>query len=327
MLRDEYDQAMSDAKDNFFLGVENQLSQAASDLQNVKNQLATAQNRVAILETDLAGARAVIADRDQYIVELRQQIATLEARVAELEAQVGGAVLYETNFTTNDGWSLSTIAKNHDTSWTLPQNVRFTPSGLMLDVKRETVTRNGVTRNFTAGELQARHVELRNYFEIEMAATMTVVKGVRHCPLWFRPLNSADGEIDLIESMGSEAYGITTVHSEYSNRKMIQKTTRWPNDRPNDRYVYRLIKSPGRIRAWIGDTLMFDYGPASPNGVINDFPWDRIFENPARTWYPRISSEVGCPPDRPNCTVGTPLSTFQSALMHIEYLKIKGLSR
>ena len=273
----------------------------------------------------------VSAERDAALRDYGRastRVAELEAevqRLTDLLAQQGDdrALIYETDFVTNDGWSMSTIAKNHDQAWALPRNVNFTSAfGLIVDVKRETHTRNGITREFTSGEARGRHVTVPNYFEAEIAATCTVVRGVRHCPLWFRPLNHSDGEIDIIETMGSERYGITTVHSEYDNRKMIQDTTQWPNGKPDARYVYRIRKEPGRIRVWIDDLLMFDYGPASPGGVPNDFPWDRIFENPDRTWYPRISSEVGCPPDRPNCTVGTPASDLQYAPMLVEYLKI-----
>lgn len=303
-----------------------------SDLTKIRRSTNRIQKAYTALETQAGDLLTQLTLRTEERDDARHDLSTSAARVAELEAEVkrltdllaeqgdGRRLIYETDFAANDGWSLSTIAKNHDQAWALPKNVRYTPGGLALDVKRETHTRNGVTREFTSGEAQGRHVEVPNYFEAEIAATCTVVTGVRHCPLWFRPLNGSDGEIDIIETMGSEAYGITTVHSEYSNRKMIQATRRWLRD-PSARYVYLIRKEPGRIRVWIDDLLMFDYGPASPGGA-KDFPWERIFENPDRTWYPRISSEVGCPPDRPNCTVGTPAADFQSAPMNVEYLKI-----
>lgn len=299
--------------------IDDDLTRIRRSANRIENAHAALANELAVRTQERDAALRDHTTAAARIVELEAEVQRLTDLLAQQEDSE--RLIYATDFTTNDGWTLSTIAKNHDQAWALPKNVRYTGGGLIVDVTRETHTRNGVTREFTSGEAQGRHVEVPNYFEAEIAATCTVVKGVRHCPLWFRPLNGSDGEIDIIETMGSEAYGITTVHSEYSNRKMIQDTTPWPNSQPGARYVYRIRKEPGRIRVWIDDLLMFDYGPASPGGV-KDFPWERIFENPDRTWYPRISSEVGCPPDRPNCTVGTPAADFQSAPMNVEYLKI-----
>lgn len=271
-----------------------------------------------------AALLATIAEAENSTSVLEAELERLRARVAELEADPEPELVYSTDFTSNNGeWKASTINKAHDNARALPRNVRFTPEGLFVDIKAEMTTHNGDVRQWTSGEIQGRSIVVGNYFEGELVALSPSVRGVRPCPLWFRPANGSDGEWDIMENMGGQNYAMATVHSEYDNRKMIQQTLRWPGQ-GDATYVYRFRKSPGRMQVWVDEQLLFDAGPNSPRGVTNNFPWDRIFENPERTWYPRISAEVGCGP-RANCTTGFPSPEFTSASMHVTSLKIWNL--
>ena len=230
---------------------------------------------------------------------------------------------YSTDFTDNDGWEHSTINKAHDDARALPRNVRFTPEGLMLDTKRETTTSSSGTRYFTSGETRKR-IGASNYFRARVVASAPHEVGLRPCPLWFRPLGHPDGEIDVMENFGAQPRAMATLHTEYgSTHKMIHGPLKWPKA-PDALYVYEIFKTPGRIFITVDGITMLDAGPASPNGVPDGWPWARIFEQPDRLWYPRISTEVGCG-NRGDCNTGTPDSTFQQATMNVKELKIWNL--
>lgn len=256
-----------------------------------------------------------------FFDDLETRVAELEARIAELEAPAAGpTVIYETSFGSNDGWSSLDQRKNHDDSRTLPANVFFGWGGVILKAKREQTGSGTTLREFTSADIQGRHVTVPNYFRAEVRAQLPVAKGLRPCPLWFRPLNSNDGEIDIVEAFGDANYGKATLHSEYSNRKMIGKTLQWPRGKGQE-YTYVIEKTPNRIHITIDGQTLMDVGPQTNP----DFPWERIFETADRTWYPRISIEVGCG-NNPGCSTGTPEASFTSADLWVRSLKISTVS-
>lgn len=302
-----------------------------SDLTKIRRSTNRIQKAYTALETQAGDLLTQLTLRTEERDDARHDHSVSTARVAELEAEVKRLTdlleqdpwepLYSTVFAVNDEWKASTISKAHDDARALPHNVHYTPGGLLMDAKRETTTSSTGTRHFTSSEIQGRHIEIGNYFRAAVRASAPSIRGLRPCPLWFRPLNGNDGEIDAMENFGGQPRAMATLHTEYgTNHRMIHGPLRWPKA-ADAVYDYVIEKTPGRILITIDGHTLLDAGPASPNGVPAGWPWDRIFENPDRTWYPRISVEVGCG-NRAGCDTGTPPADFRAASMHVESLQI-----
>lgn len=242
----------------------------------------------------------------QDLAASRAELAALNARLAELEAQLSPWVpLYDADLTDPTAWTLRNETQSNDNSRNLPANVTFGAYGMAILGRRET----GYTRPFTTGDALGNvgPLILPNHFRVEVVGTAPHGIGLWPCVLWLRPANGSDGEIDLMENFGGKPYVKATLHNEYgTNHKMIGRQIAWstlPNPDPAAEHTYVIEKTPNRILITVDGRTLMD---ATPTDAPVGFDWARIFENPSRTWYPRVTLQIGCGTANPECATGQP---------------------
>lgn len=170
-------------------------------------------------------------------------------------------------------------------SYDLPRNVEFTEEGLVIWGKRE---QQG-SRSWTTGDARGFGHPIPNYAKVVATGTTPFNAGLWPALMWLRPLDSADGEIDLIEVFGNQEDRFTsTIHSEYGpTHKQLQggtKLSALANPDPTAEHTYVMEKTPDRIVISVDGVVMLNAGP---DDVPAGFDWDRIFERPGAQWYPR----------------------------------------
>lgn len=232
------------------------------------------------------------------------------------------ALLHDVDLADPTGWSLRNETQSNDNSRNLPANVTFGPEGMRIVGKREP----GYNRPYTSGDALGRGYELPNYFRVEVTGRGPHERGLWPCVLWLRPGNNSDGEIDLMENFGAQPRVKATLHNEYgTTHKMIHGQLRWDTPEiaaagpPDGLHTYVCEKTPGRILITIDGVTLMDVGPDdAPAG----FDWVRIFETPSRTWYPRVTLQLGCGTANPTCATGQPADTFTQTDMLVTSLKM-----
>lgn len=270
--------------------------------------------KVRALTDDNINLTQALNTRDATVSELRAEVARLTALLSPWES------IYSTDFAANDGWTLQDARQNHDASRNLPRNAVF-GDGLRIVGKRERTGIGTSLREFTTADALGQHIEIPNYFRAKVVGHAPHAKGLWPCLLWFRPLNGADGEIDVMENFGGQAKVKATLHGPYKPepRKMLGRQIAWPNT-PAGVHEYVIEKTPDRIFITVDDLPLMDVGPS--DAAANAFPWAAMFENPERTWYPRITLQIGCGTDNPNCSTGFPAADFTETDMRVESLEI-----
>ena len=207
----------------------------------------------------------------------------------------GWALKYATNFTNLTGWTVyDNQSQSNDNSVNMAKNVTAGVNGLNIRSARES----GYAKPFTSGELVGRSSNLvvGNYFRAEVTGTFKDESGVWPCLLWFRPNNASDGEIDVMEWMGgmwtgSQKRVAITMHNEYGATQdsiktpLILSSNSWYN--PALPHTYTVEKVPGSITVWVDGRKIASVGAANKSW------WNRIMEVQDRTWYPRITSQIG----------------------------------
>lgn len=215
----------------------------------------------------------------------------------------GWSLLYGTEFTTNDGWAAREETQSNDNSYNTPNNVSYGPNGMVIAGKREVMG----GRPFTTGDVTGKHVVVPNYFRADVTATLPIDYGMWPCPLWLRPLNSDDGEIDLAETWTHSWNGTPAVQSaihpaythpvdKHHNSKLLYSEL--PNPDPAASHIYTCIKTKDRIEFLVDGVRVYCWGGAPKwDGVLKAGPlpdwYSKIFEVEGRTWYPRITLQIG----------------------------------
>lgn len=185
--------------------------------------------------------------------------------------------------------------QGNDNSVNMARNVTTSPErGLVGFGRREP----GLSRPFSSFELigNTDALELPNYFRAEVRGRFRDEYGVWPCLLWFRPGNSSTGEIDVMEWMGGMWSGdqkrvAITMHNEYgatqdsAKKPLILKNAPWYD--PNAEHVYTVEKVPGSITVWIDGRKVATFSAADKTW------WNRVMEVRDRTWYPRITLQIG----------------------------------
>lgn len=251
---------------------------------------------------------------------------------------------YSTTFATNDGWTLLEENQSNDNSRNLPKNVRFGAvgggNGLIIDGIRES----GYSRPYTSGEMHGKGAGLilPNYFRAEVIGRVMDERGLWPCLLWFRPQNASDGEIDVMEYMGGLYSGTqrrvaVTMHNEYGGTQDPWKGPIYWNQLTTPSltatHKYTIEKTPGMLKVWVDDdTSLARYFGTSAE-VLSHLPqngvsapkawWDRIMEVSSRTWYSRITLQIGDGSLNTNGkrVVPEPELTWTSSQMEIDSLK------
>ena len=216
---------------------------------------------------------------------------TPEPAPSEVE---GWDLKYATDFGSLRGWTVfDHQTQDNDNSVNMAKNVTAGPSGLTILGKRES----GYSRPFTSGEIVGKGAQVvPNYFRAEVTGTFKDESGIWPALLWFRPDNASDGEIDVMEWMGGmwsqdQKRVAITMHNEYGatqdsiKKPLLLKYNTWFD--PNAEHTYTIEKVPGSITVWI------DGRKISTFKSTDKAWWNRIMENPDRTWYPRVTLQIG----------------------------------
>ena len=176
----------------------------------------------------------------------------------------------------------------------MAKNVTAGAEGLKIFGKRES----GFSKPFTSGEIVGKsgNLVVPNYFRAKVTGSFEDASGIWPCLLWFRPNNASDGEIDVMEWMGGMWTGdqkrvAITMHNEYGStqdsikKPLMLKSNSWFD--PNAEHTYTVEKVPGSITVWVDGRKLSTF-TASDKGW-----WNRIMEVEGRTWYPRITLQIG----------------------------------
>lgn len=216
-------------------------------------------------------------------------------------------------------WTLETGQAANTSSYDIPSNVSFGSTG--LTVRGAAESRGSAA--YTSGDAKGLDIEIPNYSRVEVTGSVPYGPGLWPALMWLRPLDSAHGEIDLMEVFGDDARPAATLHNEYgSTHRSLQGSVRWeqlPNSNPTGVHTYVMEKTPDRIVISVDGHVMLDAGP---DDVRPGFNWDAIFERPGATWYPRVTLQIGCPPVDPGCGIGLPATGWKGGQMKLETLKI-----
>ena len=270
----------------------------------------------------LVGARADAEILRARLTETQTDLEHALAEIAVLQAELMAkdwSLVYSTTFAVDDGWTRPNEVQKNDASRNLPRNVTFGPDGLRIVGRREDAGTGTGLRHFTSGEALGRHVTVPNYFRAEVVGRGPHARGLWPCVLWFRPLNSPDGEIDLVENFGAQPNVKATLHNQYgAGHKMIGRTLPWERvGDPAGDHTYVIEKTPGRIVVTVDGLVLMDVtGADAPDG----FDWARIFETPDRTWYPRVTLQVGV--GASGGATGMPADDFTETDMVVTSLRV-----
>ncbi|MET0819385.1 MAG: glycoside hydrolase family 16 protein [Aeromicrobium sp.] len=183
----------------------------------------------------------------------------------------------------------NTFASN-ESSYHLARNVSTRSGVLRLRAKPESAG----GRQYTSGRLNTNgRYALPNYFRAEVRAKVPFEQGLWAAPLWFRPTNGGPGEIDLVETYGSEAdhpLVHQSIHTAYGPRHREESVARpfstFTSKPAGGWHTYTVEKTPGRIRMWVDGKLSSEFTASS-------VPWfDRYYEA-GRRWNLRVNLQVG----------------------------------
>ncbi len=216
-------------------------------------------------------------------------------------------------------WTLETGQSSNTSSYDIPSNVSFGPSGLSVRGAAESRS----TADYTSGDAKGFGIRIPNYSRVEATGSVPFGPGLWPALMWLRPLDSAHGEIDLMEVFGDDARPAATIHNEYGpTHRSLQGSVRWeklPNSDPTGVHTYVMEKTPNRIVISVDGHVMLDAGPED---VRPGFDWNAIFERPGATWYPRVTLQIGCAPVEPDCGIGLPAKGWKGGTINLSSLKI-----
>lgn len=242
------------------------------------------------------------AERDTALAQRDEAL----ARVRELEEDAAKGTRVPVDVTNAAGWTIqdrSTGTQSNDASVNLRENTLFTPEGLKI---KGTDLPNPInSRSFGSGDVLGRHIAVPNHFRAEVDAILPTAPGSWPCPLWFRPLggpNLNDGEIDVVETWphdwGTTPKAWAAIHPEYTSSVGAKKAnaglaySRLPIPDPTVKHTYTVEKTYRRIAFWVDDIIVYEWNDKTFNDNVRAW-WDRIMEIPDRTWYPRVTLQVG----------------------------------
>lgn len=236
------------------------------------------------------------------------------------EQDLPGWILQEdVDLSDSSRWTLETGQAANTSSYDTPSNVSFGTSGLTVRGSEE----NRGNAAYTSGDAKGTGIVIPNYSRVEATGSMPYGSGLWPALMWLRPLDSANGEIDLVEVFGADPRPAATIHNEYgSTHRSLQGSVRWeqlPDSDPTGVHTYVMEKTPNRIVISVDGHVMLDAGPED---VRPGFDWDAIFERPGATWYPRVTLQIGCAPTEPDCGIGLPAAGWKGGEISLQSLKV-----
>ena len=221
---------------------------------------------------------------------------------AEPESPPGWSLLLAEDFDRVDPrtWTLKddTYSGNED-SYLSASNCSIDRAGadghaLRLQGRQESVRRWGGSWDYTSCYATTEgKFSVPDYFRAEVRARVPMEQGMWAAPLWFRPADGSDGEIDLVETLGSEAARPKvhqTIHTGYgSNHEQAGFThpfaalgdaagTGW--------HTYTIEKVPGRITMWVDGVQTARWSTTDPD-------WYPRYYEAGKRWDLRINLQIG----------------------------------
>ncbi|GGD05230.1 hypothetical protein GCM10007231_00010 [Nocardioides daphniae] len=189
-------------------------------------------------------------------------------------------------------WNIKndTYASNED-SYLRAQNVSVNNSILRIQAKKETYR----TRNFTSGYVESiGKYSLPSTFRAEVRAKVPLEQGMWAAPLWFRPTDGQAGEIDLVETLGSDAKAGRaaahhTIHTEYGSTHKQSVRSKKFSELPGEAtgwHTYTIEKTPGKIVMWVDCVKTAEFTNANPT-------WYNAYYDVGDRWNLRINLQVG----------------------------------
>lgn len=208
----------------------------------------------------------------------------------------GWRLLYDSDFSSNDGWQARQETQSNDNSYNHPDNVEYESRGMVIHGRREN--RGG--RSYTSGDVTGQHIAVPNYFRAEVTATLPTESGMWPCPLWFRPLSHGDdGEIDVCETWpydwGSNPRMYSTIWENYDTKRKENAGLSYSslsNSDPAASHTYTVEKTHRRMRFECDGVLIYEWNDSNFNPTLRSW-YDSIYEIPGRTWYPRMTLQIG----------------------------------
>lgn len=207
-----------------------------------------------------------------------------------------------------------TYASN-ESSYLLARNVTDTNGVLRIQGKPESAG----GRSYTSGRVDTNNkYALPNYFRAEVRAKVPMEQGMWAAPLWFRPTGGASGEIDLLESYGTERNNPKvhqTIHTAYgADHKIVTTSTpysKFTTTSPTQWHTYTIEKTPGHIRMWVDGYLTSDLSAASAS-------WFNQYYESGLHWNLRVCLQIGGTYGLPNSSTNW---TGDNTAMQLDYIK------
>ena len=214
-------------------------------------------------------------------------------------------------------WNVANdTARANENSHLLARNTTVADGALRIQGKRESAG----GRDYTSGYVTSNgKYELPNYFRAQVRAKVPMQQGLWAAPLWLRPVNGGDGEIDLVETYGRERANPRVhqvIHTEYgdTHRDMLFDTpfSAVSTAHATDWHVYTVEKVPNRITMWVDGVQTAVFTPGSP-------AWYSEFYEAGTRWNLRINMQIG------GAYSGLPDSTnnwaADASAMQLDYIK------
>ncbi len=214
-------------------------------------------------------------------------------------------------------WNVAnnTYSPNED-SYLLARNATVSGGILRIQGKKESVG----GRKYTSARLNtAGKYTMPTYFRAEVRAKVPFQKGLWAAPLWFRP-TSGDGEIDMVETYGSERAKPAfhhTIHTEYgATHKQVSYAKPYSSVSTTGGtawHTYTMEKVKGRITMWVDGIKTADFTPANPT-------WYSKYYDAGKRWSIRVNMQIG------GRWEGQPDSTTNwspdTSAMQLDYIKV-----
>lgn len=196
-------------------------------------------------------------------------------------------------FTTLDAsrWNVRTNTSNsNEDSYLLASNT--TVSGGFLRIKAQNQSAGG--RSYTSGYVDTNgKYAVPNYFRLELRAKVPMEQGMWAAPTWLRPADFSGGEIDLLETYGSEQSNPKihqTIHSDYgAGHQQSAKPTPFTavgDSTGTQWHTYVLEKTPGAITMWTDGVKTASWSQGDPS-------WFDQYYEAGKSWNIRVNLQVG----------------------------------
>lgn len=178
-----------------------------------------------------------------------------------------------------------------DDATVLAKNLSVSGGVLRVQGKHQ----DALGRHYTTGDMNTRgKFQLPNYFRLKVRAKVPFEKGMWAAPIWFRPADGNGGEIDLVETYGTDmAAGDPmvhqTIHSNYGashQQTVFLKKFSALRGSATGWHVYTIEKTPGKIVMWVDGVKTATFNSATSS-------WYRTYYEAGKKWILRTNLQIG----------------------------------